>query len=35
MGLFDRIGDIISANFGEMIEDWDDPELMLKLVVRG
>jgi phage shock protein A len=34
MGLFKRISDIISANFNEMVEDFEDPELMLKQAIR-
>ncbi len=34
MGIFKRISDIISANLGEMAEDWEDPEVMLKQAVR-
>lgn len=34
MRLFKRIGDIISANFGELAEKWEDPEKMLKQAVR-
>ncbi|MBT6158129.1 MAG: hypothetical protein HOL01_10330 [Planctomycetaceae bacterium] len=34
MGLFKRIGDIISANLGEMAEDFEDPEKMLKQAVH-
>lgn len=34
MGLFDRISDIISANFNDMAEQFEDPEKMLKQAVR-
>lgn len=34
MGLFQRVGDIISANFNEMIEKYEDPEKMLKQAIR-
>jgi phage shock protein A len=34
MGLFQRIGDIISANLNEMVERFEGPELMLKQAVR-
>lgn len=34
MGLFRRIGDIISANFNEMVDQFEDPEKMLKQAVR-
>lgn len=34
MGLFHRIGDIISANFNEMTESFEDPERMLKQAIR-
>ncbi len=34
MGLFQRIGDIISANFNDMVEQFEDPEAMLKQAVR-
>lgn len=34
MGLFKRISDIISANLGEMTEQFEDPERMLKQAIR-
>ena len=34
MGLFKRIGDIVSANLNEMVESYEDPEAMLKQAVR-
>jgi phage shock protein A len=34
MGLFKRFGDIISANLGEMVDKFEDPEKMLKQAVR-
>ena len=34
MGLFKRISDIISANFNEMAEGYEDPEKMLKQAIR-
>jgi phage shock protein A len=34
MGLFKRIGDIVSANLNEMVESYEDPETMLKQAVR-
>ena len=34
MGLFQRISDIISANFNEMAERYEDPEKMLKQAIR-
>src|SRR5438105_2312215 len=34
MGLFQRIGDIISANFNDMVDQFEDPEAMLKQAVR-
>ena len=34
MGMFKRIGDIISANLGEMADQFEDPEVMLKQAVR-
>jgi phage shock protein A len=34
MGLFQRIGDIISANLGELAEGFEEPELMLKQAIR-
>lgn len=34
MGLFKRISDIISANLGEMADQFEDPERMLKQAVR-
>lgn len=34
MGLFKRISDIVSANLGEMVESFEDPEAMLRQAVR-
>jgi phage shock protein A len=34
MGLFSRISDIISANFNDMAEQFEDPEKMLKQAIR-
>jgi len=34
MGIFQRIQDIISANLGDMMEDFEDPERMLRQAVR-
>lgn len=34
MGLFKRISDIISANFNELAERYEDPEKMLKQAIR-
>jgi len=34
MGMFKRIGDIVSANLGEMADQFEDPELMLKQAIR-
>src|SRR5262249_35918727 len=34
MGLFKRIGDIISANLEELTEGYEDPERMLKQAIR-
>ncbi len=34
MGLFKRIGDIISANLNDMVEGFEDPEKMLKQAIR-
>jgi phage shock protein A len=34
MGLFKRIGDILSANLNEMTEQFEDPEMMLKQAIR-
>lgn len=33
MGIFKRISDIISANLGEMMEEYENPELMLKQAI--
>lgn len=33
MGLFQRISDIISANLGEMVEEFENPEQMLKQAI--
>lgn len=34
MGIFKRVNDIISANFNELIDEFEDPEKMLKQAVR-
>ena len=34
MGLFKRISDIVSANLGELAEEYENPELMLKQAIR-
>jgi phage shock protein A len=34
MGLFKRISDIVSANLGELAEQYEDPEKMLKQAIR-
>lgn len=34
MGIFKRISDIISANFNELAEGYENPELMLKQAIR-
>jgi phage shock protein A len=34
MGLFQRMGDIISANLHEMIDRFEDPQAMLKQAIR-
>jgi phage shock protein A len=34
MGLFKRISDIISANLGELADQYEDPEKMLKQAIR-
>jgi len=34
MGIFTRISDIISANFNDLLEDYEDPEKMLKQAIR-
>jgi len=34
MGLFKRISDIISANFNDMVEGYEDPEKMLRQAIR-
>ena len=34
MGLFKRISDIIAANLGELADEFEDPELMLKQATR-
>jgi phage shock protein A len=34
MGLFQRFGDIISANLNDMVDRFEDPEKMLKQAVR-
>lgn len=34
MGLFSRIGDIISANLNDLTESFEDPEVMLRQAIR-
>ena len=34
MGLFGRVGDILSANLNDMVDRFEDPEKMLKQAVR-
>lgn len=34
MGLFSRIGDIISANLNDLTDQFEDPELMLRQAIR-
>jgi phage shock protein A len=34
MGIFKRISDILSANFNDMVENWEEPEIMLKQAIR-
>ena len=34
MGLYRRFGDIISANLNELLDRFEDPEKMLRQVVR-
>lgn len=34
MGLFRRISDIVSANLHDMVENWEEPEKMLKQAIR-
>ena len=34
MGIFQRISDIISANFNDMVEEYEDPEKMLRQAIR-
>jgi phage shock protein A len=34
MGFFKRISDIVSANINDLVEGWEQPEKMLKQVVR-
>jgi phage shock protein A len=34
MGLFRRVGDIISANLNDLVERFEDPEKMLKQAIR-
>lgn len=34
MGIFKRISDIISANFNDLVEEYEDPEQMLRQAVR-
>ena len=34
MGIFQRISDIISANFNDLVEEYEDPEKMLRQAIR-
>ena len=34
MGLFQRVGDILSANFNDLIDRFEDPEKMLRQAIR-
>ncbi|MCY2992309.1 MAG: PspA/IM30 family protein [Planctomycetota bacterium] len=34
MGIFKRISDIVSANFTDLVEEYEDPEKMLKQAIR-
>ena len=34
MGMFKRISDIVSANFNEMVDHWEEPEKMLRQAIR-
>ena len=34
MGIFKRISDIITANFNEMVDEYEEPEVMLKQAIR-
>jgi phage shock protein A len=34
MGIFKRISDILAANFNEMVDNWEEPEKMLKQAIR-
>ncbi len=34
MGLFQRIGDIIAANLNDLVDRFEDPEVMLKQAIR-
>jgi phage shock protein A len=34
MGIFQRISDIVSANLNDLVEDYEDPEKMLRQVIR-
>jgi phage shock protein A len=34
MGLFERIGDVLSANLNDLVEKFEDPERMLRQAIR-
>src|SRR5437879_1200170 len=34
MGIFKRLQDIVSANLNDMVEQWEEPEPMLRQAVR-
>ena len=34
MGIFQRISDIVSANFNDLVEEYEDPEKMLRQAIR-
>jgi phage shock protein A len=34
MGIFKRISEIVSANLNDMVENWEEPEVMLKQAIR-
>jgi|CXWL01.1.fsa_nt_gi phage shock protein A len=34
MGIFQRISDIVSANFNDLVEQYEDPEKMLRQAIR-
>ena len=34
MGFFKRLGDIVSANINDLLDKMEDPEKMIKMLIR-